>query len=117
MTPSGSSCQIRRCSGLSPRIDIPIEVAVLVVSFPATARRMKNGPSSSGASRWPSTSAWTSAEVRSSVGFFRRSSASSFISPTSVAPAPSRASNGSRSPQELGVTGAQDDVGARRGPS
>ncbi len=51
---------------------MPWLMAVRVVSLPATARRMKNGATSSGASISPSTSACTSLLVRSSVGFLRR---------------------------------------------
>ncbi len=62
-------------------------MAVRVVSLPATASRMKNGPSSWGASMSSPTSACTSADVRSSVGSARRASASSFISIVSWTPA------------------------------
>ncbi len=69
--------------------------AVRVVSLPATASRMKNEPSSWGVSTSSSTSALRSAVVRSSPGFDRLNSASSFISCTRVMPAPMIAGIGS----------------------
>ncbi len=51
-------------------------MALRVVSLPATASRMKNDAISADVSRSPSTSAATSAVVRSSRGLARRSSAS-----------------------------------------
>ena len=68
VTPSRSSCQIRRWSGFCDSRFIPWLIAVRVVSLPATARRMKNGAISCGASMSSPTSLWTSADVRSSVG-------------------------------------------------
>ena len=65
---------------------MPTLVAVRVVSLPATASRMKNGPSSCGASTSSPTSACTRAEVRSSVGSARRFSASSAMSAVSSRP-------------------------------
>ena len=62
-----------------------------VVSLPATTSSTKNEPSSVSSSSSPSTSALTSAEVRSSVGFFLRSSPSSWTSWLSSAPAVSSA--------------------------
>ena len=81
---------------------MPWLIAVRVVSLPATARRMKNGAISLSASMSPSTSLWTSFEVRSSVGFFRRSSARSFINWLSCMPAPNIAIIGSPSPMNSG---------------
>ena len=51
-------------------------MALRVVSLPAAASRMKNEAISAEVSRSPSTSAATSAVVRSSPGLIRRSSAS-----------------------------------------
>jgi hypothetical protein len=47
------------------------------VSLPAITSRKKNIFSSASVSRWPSTSAWTSAVIRSSAGSARLRSASS----------------------------------------
>ena len=71
-------------------------MAVRVVSLPATARRMKNGAISWGASMSSPRVLLTSAEVRSLRGCWRRSSASSFMMVTSWTPAPIRASPMSR---------------------
>ena len=60
---------MRRWSGFCESRFIPWLIAVRVVSLPATARRMKNGAISFGASMSSPTSLWTSFEVRSSVGF------------------------------------------------
>jgi len=62
-----------------------------VVSFPATTRRMKNDASSESVSCSPSTLALTSADVRSSVGFFLRSWPRAVTSWASSAPALRRA--------------------------
>ncbi len=100
--PSGSACHRARWSGFCDSRWAPRVMALRVVSLPATANRMKKGATSLGASRSSPRSVWTRAEVRSSVGFLRRSSAISFIRPVRVMPAPSMAPTTSSLPVASG---------------
>ena len=110
--PSKSSIHQARCSGCSLSASSPWEMALRVVSLPATASNTKNEPSSASSNVSPSTVLLTSAEVRSSVGFRRRASPSSWTSWASSDPAVSRAVTMSApGGHVLGVTGAQDHVG------
>ena len=91
---------------------MPRLIAVRVVSFPATARRMKNAAISWGASMSSPRVLLTNAEVRSFLGLLRRSSASSFMSVTSRTAAPiDRGASVLLAVWRLGVPRAKNDVG------
>ena len=83
----GSAAQRSRWSGCSESASTPWEIALRVVSLPATRSRMKKLAISWSVSRSPSTSALTSAVVRSSAGWLRRSTAIRVISPDNSSPA------------------------------
>ncbi len=71
----GSSSSFWRSSGCSTRASIDWEMALRVVSLPATASNRKNMLNSIGPSRSPSTSAVSSVVTMSSAGALRFSAA------------------------------------------
>ena len=94
VTPSRSAIHRLRWSGFAVRRCRPQEIELRVVSLPATHRSTKNEASSSAVRRSPSTSAWTSTDVRSSPSPPRRNSAVSCMIAASPAPADRNASRG-----------------------
>ena len=91
---SKSAAHLRRSSGWSLSAFMPWLIALRVVSLPATTSSTKKDASSAWVSASPSISAERSWLVRSSVGLFSRSAASSFMIPVSSWPAWSAAAIG-----------------------
>ena len=75
-TSDRSSSSSWRCSGSSITARIAAQQVALVESLPAAISRKKPVTISCSSSLSPSTSAWTSTLVRSSVGFSRRAAIS-----------------------------------------